>query len=152
MYRSATEKVHRDIYLLESEGTELKFKGQRLDQWETDSCPMSAMSLGFAGDATAAAWETRDGDIAYTITGTDLRGRVPHDTVKRKYPNVALSPGGHALLAWIDGAGWNKGGQLGWQMFDSKATSIGTPTTVGNSAVWNKPAVVFSGSSFLIIY
>jgi hypothetical protein len=152
MYRAATDKVNRDIYLLGSDGATLKFSGQKLDQWETDSCPMSAMSLGFSGNATAAAWETKEGDVAYTIAGTDLHGRVPHDKVKRKYPDVALAPDGHTLLAWIDGAGWNKGGQLSWQMFDSKANPIGQLKTIGDSAVWTKPAAVYNGDAFLIIY
>jgi hypothetical protein len=152
MYRAATDKIHRDIYLLGSKGSGQKFSGQKLDQWETESCPMSAMSLGFADQTTAAAWETKDGAIAFIVTGTAWRGRVPSESVKRKYPDIALSPDGNVLLAWIDGAGWNKGGQLAWQLFDAKANPVGTPKTLGDSAVWTKPAAVYTGDSFLVIY
>ena len=112
LYRSATEKVHRDIYLLESDG-KARFSGQKLDGWEIPGCPMSAMALDFAGDSTAAAWEAQGGDVAYAIVGTDIKGRVAHDSEKRKFPDVALSPDGHVLLAWTVPRGRKPGARHG---------------------------------------
>jgi len=152
LYRSATNRVHRDIYLLRSDGKGAKFTGERLDQWEIEACPMSAMSLGFAGDATIAAWEAKGGDIAFSIVGSTVRGRVVHGVEKRKYPDVALAPDGHFLLTWIDGAGWKKGGRLGWQLFDPNGKAIGLPKTGPATDVWTKPTTVFDGESFLIIH
>jgi hypothetical protein len=151
MYRSATAKVHRDIYLLRSDDTGANFDGQKLDSWEIEACPMSAMSLSFAGEASAAAWESK-GAVAYTIAGTEVGGRVERGEQVRKFPDVALSPDGHVLLTWIDGGGWKKRGHVAWQLFDPKGKPIGEPEVVAESAVWTKPAAVFDGDSFLIIH
>ena len=46
LYRSATENVHRDIYLLASHDHARGFEGRKLHTWEVNACPMS--SMGFA--------------------------------------------------------------------------------------------------------
>ena len=152
LFRSATERVHRDVYLLQSDRNGTKFSGERLDQWEIEACPMSAMSLGFSGDSTVAAWEAAGGDVAFAIVGTAIGGRVAHGAKKRKYPDVALAPDGHVLFAWIDGSGWEKGGPLAWQLFDPAGKAIGQPTRGPATPTWTKPAAVFDGSAFLIIH
>jgi hypothetical protein len=123
-----------------------------MDQWELEACPMSAMSLGFSGDTTVAAWEAEGGELAFSIVGTGVRGRVAHGIENRKYPDVALAPDGHVLLTWIDGAGWEKGGHLAWQLFDPAGKAIGPVTTGPATPTWTKPATVFDGRSFLIIH
>lgn len=151
MYRAATAGSHRDVYLLQSSGE--GFTGQRLDQWEIQSCPMSAMSLGFAADMTAAAWEAEGGDVAFSIIGTAIGGRVAHGAVPRKFPDIALAPDGRVLVAWIDGAGWKKAGRLGWQLFDRQGAAVGAPSSrPDNASVWTKPAAVYDGDGFLIVY
>ncbi|MGK0190126.1 MAG: hypothetical protein ACI9R3_005946 [Verrucomicrobiales bacterium] len=152
LYRSATEKVDRDIYLLHSRGGNAPFSGTVLDRWKTESCPMSAMALSFAGGSMAAAWEAKGGDVAYAIIGTEIKNRVPHGKKKRKFPDIALAPDGHALLTWIDGGGWKKEGTLAWQLFAPDGSPIGTPMSGEKSAAWSKPAVVFDGEAFVIIY
>src|SRR5260370_28377236 len=42
LYRAATEGVHRDMYLLTSSNKCPPFLAQRLQQWETSSCPISS--------------------------------------------------------------------------------------------------------------
>ncbi|MFT4638136.1 MAG: hypothetical protein ACI8T1_001454 [Verrucomicrobiales bacterium] len=152
LYRSATERVDRDIYLLQSDGKQATFSGTVLDHWKTESCPMSAMALSFAGDATAAAWEGKGGDVAYAIIGTKIANRVPHREKKRKFPDIALAPDGHVLLAWVDGGGWKKEGALGWQLFAPDGKAIGTPKSGSVSAAWSKPGAVFDGNIFIIIH
>ncbi len=152
MYRAAGERVHRDIYLLKSGAPGQLFTGQRLDQWEIEACPMSAMSLAFTNDQTAAAWEAKGGDLAFVLPGTKLEARIPHGQAARKYPSIALAPDGHLLVAWIEGAGWQKAGHLGWQLFDEKAEPVGEPASGPPTPVWSKPAAVFDGERFVIIH
>jgi hypothetical protein len=54
---------------------------------------------------------------------------------------MARNQRGETLLAWVEGAGWQRGGTLGWQIFDS----AGRPTTAcqmrKDVPVWSFPAV-----------
>lgn len=152
LYRSATENVNRDIYLLESSGGSEDFAGRRLDRWQLEACPMSAMSLSFADRHAVAAWEAKGGDVAFKFIGGKIEGRVPHGKVKRKFPDIAVASDGHVLLAWIDGGGWNKKGRLAWQLFAPDGTPVGEPRDADQSARWTKPAAVYDGESFLILY
>ena len=152
LYRSATEGVHRDIYLLKSESHGSDFQSQRLDRWKTPSCPMSSMSVAFAGKRTVLAWEASGGNIAFSIIGSKIERRLPHGNQKKKFPSVALAPDGHLLLAWADGAGWKKGGRLAWQLFDPDGKPVGKPRLVGGNPIWSKPAAVFSGGTFIIVH
>jgi hypothetical protein len=152
LYRSASGKVHRDIYLLRSDGESGRFESRLLDRWEIPGCPMSSMSLAFDGERTVAAWEAVGGDVAFRILGSKIDGRMPHGSVKRKFPSAAIAPGGHLLLAWVDGAGWKKGGRIAWQLVDPQGNPLGLPTSAQRSAVWTKPSAIYSDNSFLIIY
>src|SRR5437879_3074746 len=60
LYRSATERVHRDMYLLTSDNQGNRFQGEKLHEWEAGVCPMSMESFYQSGDAVLAAWETAD--------------------------------------------------------------------------------------------
>jgi hypothetical protein len=150
LYRSATGGTDRDIYLLRSNGN--SFTGQKIDQWKIEACPMSAMALSFAGKHSVAAWEAKGGDVAFSVLGTEIEGRVIHGKKKRKFPNVAVAPDGHVLLAWIDGGGWKRKGRLAWQLFAPDGKPIGEPTSEAVSAEWTKPAAVYDGDAFTILY
>ena len=45
LYRSATENVHRDIYLIASKDRGESFQGSMVHPWEINACPMSSMSF-----------------------------------------------------------------------------------------------------------
>jgi hypothetical protein len=45
LYRSATESVHRDIYLLKSGDHGKTFQGRLLHKWDINACPMSSMDV-----------------------------------------------------------------------------------------------------------
>ncbi|MGY8688259.1 MAG: hypothetical protein ACKVHP_11060, partial [Verrucomicrobiales bacterium] len=96
--------------------------------------------------------EGKGGDVAYAIIGTKIANRVPHREKKRKFPDIALAPDGHVLLAWVDGGGWKKEGALGWQLFAPDGKAIGTPKSGSVSAAWSKPGAVFDGNIFIIIH
>jgi hypothetical protein len=118
---------------------------------------MSTFALADAPDAVLAAWET-GGQVQWTRvdrrTGTvSAIVAAPGNATNRKYPVVAENAAGETLLAWVEGASWNKGGTLGWQMYDRG----GHPTSERGSAP-GVPAFSFAAvlaradGSFAIVY
>jgi len=73
---------------------------------------------------------------------------------KRKYPSLAQGADGTVLLAWGDGTGWNRGGDVAWQVFDSAGRVIeGEAGRKADLATWSFPvAMARPDGSFLIIY
>src|SRR5262249_38267941 len=59
LYRSASEVTHRDAYLLTSAGKGPGFRGDRLQEWSINACPMSTFALAEGPDRVLAAWETK---------------------------------------------------------------------------------------------
>jgi hypothetical protein len=146
LYRSARENVHRDIYALRSEDRGNTFSVDLLHRWEINACPMSSMSIIEQGSDVIGAWETQTqvyfaplhrGGAAARAGLVSPSGENP----KRKYPALARNRRGETLLAWVDGAGWQRGGVLGWQLFDK----VGRPSAASsdrlNVPVWSFPAV-----------
>jgi hypothetical protein len=71
LYRSATESVHRDIYLLTSVDHGRSFDGRKLHQWEINACPMSSMAFAETGTTVEGTWET-DGQVYFAkLTGSN---------------------------------------------------------------------------------
>lgn len=99
LYRSATESVHRDIYLLNSENHGDSFEGRLLHKWEINACPMSSMDIADNGGRVVAAWET-GGQIYWTrLDGGNHTLLAPEGEPKgRKHPRVAINRSGEVLL------------------------------------------------------
>jgi len=145
LYRSAAEEVHRDIYLLTSTNRAADFHGLNLDRWEVNSCPMSSMALAESRAGVLAAWET-DGQVFWSrIKPADGKPSAPVAAPGhgrgRKHPAIVGNDRDETILVWTEGMGWNQGGSIAWQVFDSS----GKPTTEkGRSAgvpIWSLPAV-----------
>ena len=145
LYRSATEDIHRDIYVLRSEDRGDSFSVALLHPWKINACPMSSMSLIEAGKDVVGAWETQTQVYFAPVSkGVDAAKAAtvepPGENPKRKYPALARNGRGETLLAWIEGSGWQRGGILGWQIFDP----VGRPTAAcddrRNVPTWSFPA------------
>jgi hypothetical protein len=157
LYRSATNFVDRDMYLLSSTDHGRNFRGLRLHQWKLDTCPMSSAVLAEAGGRVLAAWETA-GQVYYA--GVDPAGSgppgpiaAPGDGKGRKHPVIAGNKAGETILVWTEGMGWKKGGSLAWQIFDRDGKPTGEKGTADGVPVWSLPSVVASpGGGFTIIY
>jgi hypothetical protein len=139
LYRSATEQVHRDMYLLTSPDKAAHFRGVDLHAWRVESCPMSSAAFAEGPAGVLAAWETR-GQVYYTridrATGKpSVPVQAPGHSGGRKHPVVACNGKGETILVWTEGMGWNRGGSLAWQVFDKagkltkeKGQAEGVPT------------------------
>ena len=107
-------------------------------------------------DALLVAWETA-GQVSWARMPAQgpISPRVVRPTVAgthRKHPAVAASADGHVLMAWAEGAGWNRGGTLRWELFDPDGRSIGVSDASPGVPVWSRPAVVVSSGQFIILY
>lgn len=157
LYRSATESVHRDIYMLRSSDHGHSFQGSLLDKWEINACPMSSMDLAENGEETAGAWETA-GQVYWTRFGRDVgqNGRLvaaPGEGKGRKHPRIAVNRRGEALLVWTEGTGWQKGGSLAWQSFDRAGQPAGERGELPGVPAWSFAAVVATpDDGFSILY
>jgi hypothetical protein len=155
LYRSATENVHRDIYLLASRDHGKSFSGTLVQRWEINACPMSSMSFAEGSGNVFAAWET-GGQVFYgKIDGSEVKQIVaaPGEGKGRKHPRIAVNGRGEILLVWTEGTAWQRGGSLAWQLFDASGKAAGEKGSAAGVPVWSFGAVAARGNSaFTIIY
>ena len=154
MYRSATNKVHRDMYSLVSIDRGATFSSERTDAWEMGACPMSTASIA-TSRPSVRAWET-DGQVYYRVTGSERRA-PPNDEarqpLRRKHPRVAVNAQGTVLLAWAEGTAWARGGTLEWQLFSPEGRPTGAVMREPGLPVWSFPAVIARrDGTFLVLY
>lgn len=158
LYRSATESVHRDIYLLHSSNRGRSFDGRLLHKWEINACPMSSMDFAENAGHVVAAWET-GGQVYWaplTRTG-DIPSQVvsaPADGKGRKHPRIAVSNNGEeVLLVWAEGTGWQKGGSFAWQRYDLSGKAIGERRQELGIPAWSFAAVAAKPEGgFTVLY
>jgi hypothetical protein len=158
MYRAATSGVERDMYLLSSHDHGARFQARSLGPWRTGMCPMSSESMADAASAVLAAWET-NGQVFFTRVDRQsgaVQGPIspPGRAVSRKHPAVAASDSGETILIWTEGTGWQKGGALAWQVFDSSGQPKGKSGFLeGAVPVWGLATVVARpGGGFVVIH
>ena len=154
LYRTATEMTERGMFLLTSTDQGKTFRGQRLDNWNLTTCPMSSTTITTNSSQNLAAWEN-NGQVFFTALNRNQMVKIsaPNETGKRKHPAIAINSKGETILVWTEGTGWKKGGSLAWQVFDSG----GKPTAQKGSApdvpVWGLATVVAEADgNFSIIY
>jgi hypothetical protein len=158
LYRAATFDVERDIILVASTDHGRHFDGKSLHPWKIQICPMSSEAFAEGPGGIVAAWETA-GQVFYaTINPKTLEATAPvappGSAGARKHPALAVNPSGQTIVVWTEGTGWQRGGDLAWQIFDSD----GSPTTEKGRTprgipVWGLATVVARpDGSFTIIH
>lgn len=155
LYRSAGGKVNRDMQLLSSSDHGKTFESKLLQRWNNKECVMSLAAFAEGPGGVRAAWET-EGKV-YFATFEPGTAKVSEPIAMpagrgQKYPAIAAGPKGETVLAWAEGAGWNKGGALVWQAFDAD----GKPTRDRGKIdagvpVWSLPAVGIDSTGKIIV-
>jgi len=161
LFRAAKDNEHRDMQWLHSADHGAAFSAEPLQAWKANQCPMSSASISQAGDGQVVlAWETQ-GQVAFARADPQA-GKVgktisPEGAPKnRKHPAVAVDPNGRVLLAWAEGTGWNKGGDVCWQVFEKNGTPVAAQRGQREGAeglqTWNASAAAFSNGRWVVIY
>jgi hypothetical protein len=159
LYRSATESIHRDMYLLGSSDHGAHFESHKLDEWQIGACVMSSVSIFESSVGVDAAWETENQVRFARIDGLPTSGgpRIfspPSAEAARKHPVLARNAAGQTLLVWAEGTGWQKGGAVAWQLFDPAGRPI--PGAAGRRdglPVWSFAAAhAMPDGGFTIVY
>ena len=154
LYRAATESIHRDMQLLTSTDAGRSFAQQTVGPWELEACPMSTAAITPAGTGAVLAWET-EGQIYWARAASapaDARA-VDGDGGRRKHPAVATDQAGRLAVVWAEGTGWNRGGDLAWQIYDVDGSTLETGRVEGGVPVWSRAAVVSPpDGGFLILH
>ena len=56
-------------------------------------------------------------------------------------------------MAWTEGTAWQKGGALGWQLFDKHGKATAEKGRADGVPVWSLPAAYAqSDGSFVVVY
>jgi hypothetical protein len=140
LFRSASEMVHRDMYLISSHDQGRTFQGGDISGWNVGYCVMSTEAFAERGTQVVGAWEsekqiffapihTADGSISAAIAAPGSGGN-------RKFPALAINSHGEILLAWTEGMGWKKGGNLSWQIFNKDGRPLGARGHTDGVPVW----------------
>jgi hypothetical protein len=157
VFRSATAMVNRDLHVLTSKDFGQTFAIAAVDPWRVGKCVMSTAALAQRGSDVLAAWETTEQIhfAAFNDWASSPQPRaVPGAAQNRKYPAIALNARGEYAIAWAEGAGWNKGGTVVWQVFDAHDQPIkGQAGRASGLEPWSLPAVFTApDGSFRILY
>jgi len=141
MYRSATETVHRDMYLLVSKDRGRTFEGTDISAWNIGACTMSLENLSASPAGVLASWETM-GNVFYGMVNPATARMAqpiaaPGDSKGRKYPVVTGNSRGETLLAWAEGMKWGKGGSVFWQIFDRNGNPEGDMGHADGVPAWS---------------
>lgn len=156
LYRAAGGNFNRDTTLLVSRDGGTTFRSAVLSKWKLGACPMSSFSLAEGGGGVVGAWETAEqvyrARLAADVTQVTAPKPAP-GTGSRKYPVFIPNASGETLFAWVEGAGWQRGGSLVWQVYDKDGNPEGTPGRAEGVPVWSLiTAVARPDGSFLLVY
>lgn len=167
LYRAAQENIERDAVLLVSLDGGRTFSKQVLDRWHLNGCPMTLFALSESQGGVVSAWETL-GQICFSTiqfghenckshrAGPAKRIVVSNKTVcgqDAKYPALAINCHEERLIAWTQGAGWNRSGNLYWRLYTEKERLKMQSKTGQALKAWSFPATVaLPNGDFSIIY
>jgi hypothetical protein len=156
LFRTAESTFDRNLVLATSEDHGARFRLTPVSPWRIKTCPMSRAATARTAKASLVAWETEN-QVSFArlepSSGRPLKPVTPPGQGQRKHPAIAANEDGEVLLAWTEGTGWKKGGDLVWQIFD--ATDRPTAErgrVVDGIPVWGVPAVITSGKGFVLIH
>jgi hypothetical protein len=156
-YRSAREKVNRDMALLTSTNHGKSFRSDIAGNWVIPTCPMSSEAFAETPEEVLAGWET-DGKVFFTRIDKKKHRLSSSITPQgagagRKHPALAVNGKGETILAWTEGTGWERGGSLGWQIFDERGKPTKARGKTDGIPVWSFPAAYADADdSFVIAY
>lgn len=155
LYRSATNVVHRDMYLLVSADHGSTFTGKDISKWNVGACVMSSEAFTQGAPGVLAAWETEKRiHFGFVQPNDTVRDSVaPDDGKTQKYPALASGSNGSFLVAWTEGMGWKRGGSADWQVLDRAGQAVGQVGKAEGVPAWSLVAAYpRRNGSFVVLY
>jgi hypothetical protein len=153
LYRSATEAVHRDIWLISSTDRGRRFDGQLLHKWDLNACPMSSMDFAADAKTLVGAWETAGQVYWASLRGSREPVPAPGDGKGRKHPRTAVNASGDVLLVWTEATGWQRGGAMAWQVYDREGHPRADKGRLDGVPAWSFGAVAaLPDGRFFVLY
>lgn len=156
LFRSAYDNgMSRHIVSLVSHDGGKTFEHAIVDKWSVAACPMSSMSLVASPRGMIGAWE-RQGQVYLGLfdKGASSPTQVTAPEGKagaRKHPVLAVDTNGQMLMAWTEGTGWQKGGSLAWQLFDTNFKPMKERGTANGVPVWSFGSVASTPDGFVVV-
>jgi hypothetical protein len=157
IYRSATESVHRDMFLLASADRGKSYHGHLLHKWEINACPMSSEAFAEGPGGLYTAWDT-EGQVYFAriksgSPASEKPVAAPGHGKGRKHPALAVNNKGEVILVWTEGTGWQRGGALAWQVYDKSGRPTPNHGRLANAIpVWGLPAVIAESDGRFTIF
>jgi hypothetical protein len=156
-FRSATATVNRDIHVLASKDFGKTFEIATVDPWKVGKCVMSTAAFARRRGDVLAAWETEEQIHLGVFKGAIATSEslpVPGPPKGRKHPSVAANSCGEYAVVWTEGTGWNKGGDVAWQVFDPQGRPVsGQAGRFDGLQPWSVPSVYAApDNSFKVAY
>ena len=147
LYRSADHSVNRDMTLLRFNNAahSQQVHSETVGPMRAGICIMSTAAFAPVPKGAIAAWETA-GQIFWTnLSGTtDAVAAVtsaPGVGKNRKHPALASDSKGQTILVWTEGTGWNRGGSVVWQVYDSTGSPLARDEGRADGLpAWGSPA------------
>ena len=109
------------------------------------------------GGKVLAGWET-NGQVLFVRVdpASGQHGEplaAPGPGRGRKHPVATANDRGESVLVWTNGMGWNRGGELAWQVFDKDGHPTGEQGRAPGVPVWSLVAVFTRPDGrFAIVY
>jgi hypothetical protein len=156
LYRMATAMTNRDEALLVSRDHGGSFELINTHPWKLAACPMSSASLTESKDGVLAAWETAGQVYFSRIAPGTLKVSSPISppgNASRKHPVIVGNDRGETLLVWTEGTGWQRGGALAWQLFDSRGQPTNEKGRIeGGISTWSFAAAIPQTDAGFVIF
>jgi hypothetical protein len=120
LFRAEADSTNRDETLLWSRNYGKDFEIAYSHSWSVGTCPMSSASLADSANGLLAAAETHGRVFFIRLDPRTGKTSSPvSPETPAKHPVAVANRQGDVLLVWAEGTGWNKGGAVAWQIFDS---------------------------------
>jgi hypothetical protein len=117
---------------------------------------MSSASLTEGKEGLLAAWETASRVYFAQVDPKSMKVSNPISPAGGsgcKHPVAVSNDKGETLLVWAEGTGWNKGGSVAWQLFDSAQKPLPEKGRAEGLKAWSLPtAFARNDGKFEIVY
>ena len=137
-FRNALRTEHRAMTLL-TRGLD-RWASREVETWNVSACPMSSAALFSEKSGLLGAWETA-GRINVAWMNRPSANPVTLADEDAKHPSIAADGRGAWLVAWVEGTGWNRGGQAGWQELDAALAPRSAKGQAEGVPAWGRVAV-----------